>query len=184
MITTQLDHFFGKEHFRYLRPRSHYSIFESVRFCLKHDEAKYLFSICFQLSTLMRFCVKTHHFRCIFSSPFSKVSVFTCAYQKGCVCKTHHFKHRRQKSLFASAFSGIQRRQQKKTYPKVCVFKRKRIYSVWSGPYYPSARTVLEKCWPDVLIVQNGHSKVRTKKDQGPAMEQCDWLILLAGPLN
>lgn len=80
MITTQLDHFFGKEHFRYLRPRSHYSIFESVRFCLKHDEAKYLFSICFQLSTLMRFCVKTHHFRCIFSSPFSKVSVFTCAY--------------------------------------------------------------------------------------------------------
>ena len=63
----------------------------------------------------------------LFTSPFSKVSVFTCLHEKQGVFKRLHFWNRFWKSPSLSAFSGVLVWTIGETHQKVCVFKRKRI---------------------------------------------------------
>ena len=71
IINTQLNHFFGKEHYRNLRPWPHLSIFYSIRFCLKQNRADVIVFLLF--STVL--CPDI-----VFNGFSSSFSVFTCPY--------------------------------------------------------------------------------------------------------
>lgn len=145
MITTKLDHFFGKEHYRNLRPWPHLSIFFKYPFLSQTKKAKYLpmlaLSFCFQLSTLLRFRMKAHHF----FTYFFVILRFHLSTLRNNKFSKRFTLNTVVKSLISSAF-----------------FRR----LVWtieenaSEYAFPSARTALGECWLKVLITQKWHSKV------------------------